>query len=167
MAVFLVRAGASHGQLSVPQTQAFALDGHPVEIPRNLTGPTIFIVGFSRASADATTAWEIPVRRNLANDRLSFYDLPVLERVPGFLHGWVVRSLKGKVPLVLQSRFLPVFSGEAEWKQACGYDDKAPDAAYVLLTDRDGKVLWRTHEPYSAAGFADLKAQAEKQSGRQ
>ena len=102
------------------------------------------------------------MRTRLANNRLNLYDLAILESVPGFMHGWVVHSLHGKVPPILQPRFLPVFEHEKEWKQVCGFDPKTPDAAYVLLTSRDGRVLWKTHDAYSASGFATLQAAARK-----
>ena len=145
----------------LPVLETMALDGHTVVLPRDLMAGTILIVGFSRNSADATTAWEIPVRTRLAQDKIGFYDLAVLASVPGLLRGWIVRSLKGKVPPVLHGRFLPVFSNEAEWKKVCGYDPTKPDAAYVLLADNRGNILWATHEPYGSAAFAMLKARAQ------
>lgn len=102
------------------------------------------------------------MRTKLANATISFYDVAVLASVPGFLHGWVIRAMKSKVPPVLQGRFLPVFSDEFAWKQVCGYDKEKPDAAYVLLVDGTGKVLWQTHEPYGEGKFAELSARARE-----
>ncbi len=148
----------ARAESSLPSTTVVALDSHEVQLPRDLSTVNVLIVGFSRASAEATTAWEIPVRTRLADSKVGFYDVAVLASVPSFFRGWINRSLKKKVPQVLQPRFLPVYTDEAAWKSYCGYDEHAPDAAYVVLTDRAGKVLWQTHEPYGYAIFAGLKA---------
>jgi hypothetical protein len=159
-------AGEASAQ-GIPATQAVALDGHPVSLPRDLPGrATILILGFGRHSKDATTAWEIPVRTRLAQTpAIGFYDMAMISEVPGFMRGMVLRAIKHDVPDVLKPNFLPLTDGEDAWKQAAGYAKDQPEAAYVLLVDHDGRVVWTTHAAYSDSGFAELGQRARRLAG--
>ncbi|HLI75440.1 MAG TPA: hypothetical protein VKV02_00735 [Acidobacteriaceae bacterium] len=143
---------------AIPSTQATALDGHTVVLPRDISGfPAILILGFGRHSADATTAWEKPVRAQLAQPgKLGYYDMAMLAEVPGFVRPLVLRAIKHAVPDVVKPHFLPLTTDEAGWKQVAGYQDAAPEAAYVLLVDAHGNVRWSTHQAYSNAGWQQL-----------
>ena len=143
----------------IPSTKATALDGHDVSLPADLHDRfTVLIVGFGRHSQDATTAWEKPVRTQLAHTPdVGFYDMAMIAEVPGFARSWVVRAIKHDVPDVLKPNFLPLMGQEAEWKQAAGYVSSAPDAAYVLVVDQHGHIRWSTHDPFSDVGWRHLK----------
>lgn len=152
----------AQGGQTIPVTQATALDGRSVSLPQNL-GPhaTVLILGFGKHSADATTAWEKPVRTHLAQaPAISFYDMAMLAEVPGFVRPMVLGSIRHKVPQVLQPNFLPLTSEEDAWKRVARYAPDQPDAAYVMLVDRSGRVLWSTHAAYTDAGFAELGRRA-------
>ena len=147
----------------IPTTTAAALDGRTVVLPRDLDGGvTVLILGFGRNSGDTTTAWEKPIRKSLAGPGIGFFDMPVLAEVPGFVRPFVLRAIRHKVPDVLKPNFVPVTESEADWKRVAGFDQKQPDAAYVLLVDRSGTVQWTTHEAYSADRFQAMAAEARK-----
>jgi hypothetical protein len=148
---------------TIPASSGTALDGHAITLPRDLNHATILILGFSKNSADATTAWEKPVRTSLATTpTIGFYDMPFLEDAPALIRPLIVRSIRKQVPDALKPNFVPLTSGQATWKQLTGYTPSAPDAAYVLLVDHTGHVLWQTHEAYSAARFDELATAARK-----
>lgn len=157
-------ASSAPGVQSIPPLQGTALDGHAVALPRDLPGrANVLILGFSQHSQDTTTAWEQPVRNSLATTpAIGFYDMPCLEDAPSFVRPLIVRSIRRKVPDALKPWFVPMTSGEAAWKQLVGYTDQAPDAAYVLLVDRNGNVRWQTHEPFSPARFDELASAARR-----
>ena len=145
----------------IPSLQISALDGHAVVFPRDLSPVTVLILGFSRNSEPATTAWEKQVRTVFtAAPTSSYYDAAMLAEVPGLFRGFVLRSLRKKVPDFLKPRFLPLTQDEPAWKQAVGYTHDAPDAAYILLVDRTGAIRWSTHQPFTPAAFAELQRQA-------
>ena len=61
----------------VPSIQTKALDGHTVSLPDALPGrATVLILGFGKHSAEATTAWEKPVRTQLAHPLSAFMTWP-------------------------------------------------------------------------------------------
>lgn len=147
---------------SIPSTQAAALDGHAVSLPHDLPAATVLILGFTRHSADATTAWEKPTRTQLAHPpAVTFYDMAMLAEVPRFARGFALRSIRRAVPDLLKPNFLPLTDHEAEWKQTVAFDDHEADAAYVLLVDRKGTVRWSTHQAFSPALFAQLTQAAQ------
>ena len=147
---------------SIPAATGTALDGHTVTLPRDLNAPaTILILGFTQRSADTTTAWEKPIRSNLATPSIHYYDMPFLEEVPAFIRPLVLRSIRKQVPDVLKPRFVPLTSGESTWKQLTHFSaSSAPDAAYVLLVDHTGTVRWQTHDPFTPARFQELSTAA-------
>ena len=147
---------------SIPSVQATALDGHTVALPRDLPIATILIMGFGRHSSDATTAWEKPTRAQFAHTpNVTFYDMAMLAEVPRFARGFAVGRIRKAVPDLLKPNFLPLFDHEDEWKQAAAFDAHQEDAAYVLLVDREGRIGWSTHQPFTQALFAQLTQAAQ------
>ena len=153
--------------LTIPATQTTALDGHTVTLPAALPArATVLILGFGRHSSDATTAWEKPVRTQLAQPpAIGFYDMAMLAEIPSFIRSLALRSIRKQVPDVLKPNFLPLFDHEDDWKRAVGYTPDQPEAAYVILVDKAGRVRWSTHEAFSPAAFNTLRTQAQHLSG--
>jgi hypothetical protein len=148
---------------SIPATHAVALDGHTVELPKELRKATVLVLGFSRNSEAATTAWEKQMLNAPPGEAaLSFYDLPMLAEVPAVLRGMVVRSIRKKIPEKLRPNFVPLTDNEDAWKQLVGFTKQAPDAAYLLLVDHEGVVRWSTHAACTTDKFAELYTEARK-----
>jgi hypothetical protein len=169
-ALLLPASAATSPTTLIPPAQGTALDGRAVTLPRDLPGrASILILGFSQHSADSTTAWEKQVRNNLASAAtpgdhaaIGFLDMPFLEDAPSLIRPLIVRSIRKQVPDVVRPWFVPLTSGEAAWKQLSGFTPKAPDAAYVLLVDRNGQVRWQTHEAFSPERFDELASAARQ-----
>jgi hypothetical protein len=149
---------------TIPASTGTALDGRTISLPRDLPGrATVLILGFSRNSADFTTAWEKPVRTTLAvNPSIGFYDIPFLEDAPSFIRPFILRSIRKQVPDALKPNFVPLTSGQSSWKHLTGFTSAAPDAAYILLVDHSGQVLWQTHDPFTPARFEELASAARR-----
>jgi hypothetical protein len=154
-------ASASAG--SIPTASGNALDGHAVILPRDLSQhATVLILGFTQHSQDATTEWEKATRASFAGTGVAYFDIPFLEDAPGFIRPMIVRSIRKQVPEILRPHFVPLSSGQAAWKQTVGFTSDAANAAYVVLVDRNGEILWQTHQPYSPALFEQLSHAAKK-----
>ena len=121
----------------------------------------MLILGFGRKSVEPTTAWEKPTRTSLAHPpEIGFYDMPMLAEVPGFVRSWILRTIRKQVPEVLKPNLVPITADGDAWKRLAGYDAQQPDAAYVLLVDRNGEVRWSTHEAFTAERFATMAEKA-------
>ena len=163
LTALLLFAASSLPLPTIPAATGTALDGHTVTLPRDLHAPaTILILGFSQHSADATTAWEKPIRDHLATTpSIDYYDMPFLEDAPAFIRPFILRSIRKQVPDLLKPNFLPLTSGESTWKQLTHYaPSTAPDAAYILLVDPTGNIRWQTHDPFTPTRFQQLSTAA-------
>jgi hypothetical protein len=147
---------------TIPTTTGTALDGHTLTLPHDLSTPaTVLIVGFTRGSSDATTAWGKSIRTALATTpAIDYYDIAFLQDAPSFIRPLILRNIRKQVPDALKPHFLPLTSNEAAWKQVVNFSPSAPDAAYVLLIDRSGNIRYLTHEPYTPTRLNDLSTSA-------
>jgi hypothetical protein len=66
--------------------------------------------------------------------------------------------MKSDIPKEKRDRFLVIYSGEKELKEAAGFE--APDDAYLVLIDPNGEVRWRFHGPFSHTKLKEMSAQA-------
>lgn len=151
----------------MPSARLTALDGHAIRLPEQLPGrATVLIIGFGRHSQAATTAWEKPVRLQLAHaPAISFYDMAMLAEVPGFLRTFVINRVRKAVPEVLRPNFIPLIDEEEAWKRFAGYAPDAPEAAYVVVVDSAGVARWSTHAAFTQAGYEQLQQMAQRVAG--
>lgn len=163
-AALCLTAFASHAQTPIPASSGTALDGHTITLPRDLSAPaTVLILGFTRSSPDATTAWEKSVRISLAaTPSIRYLDIAFLEDVPSLMRPLILRSLRHYVPDRVKPCFLPLTAQEALWKQIAGFSSNDPNAAYILLVDPSGRVHWQTHLPLTPDRFNELAAAARQ-----
>jgi hypothetical protein len=149
---------------TIPATTGTALSGHTVTLPHDLSAPaTILILGFTRGSSSATTAWEKSIRASLATtSAIDVYDIAFLQDAPSFIRPLILRDLRKQVPDSLKPHFLPLTTNEAAWKQAVNFSPSAPDAAYILLIDHSGNIRYRTHDPLTPALLNDLATAARQ-----
>ena len=153
-----------HGQTvptRIPPTHGTVLSGETVDLPEGLKGKVgVLVLGFSRTSGDAVAEWGKKLFRDYnGSTAVSYYEISVLEAVPGILRGYVVRKISESVPSVAKSHFLPVLDHEKEWKAAAGF--KPSDDVYVLVVDGAGVVRARVAGVASDANFAEVKRQVD------
>lgn len=141
---------------TIPTTHGTLLSGKEITIPQDLLSPVnILIVGFSQKSGDMSTAWDKKIRPTIAsNSNISCYEVPNLSGAPKLVRGFIIRGIKKDTPDSVQAYFLPVFEHEEEWKIAAGF--RAPDDAYILVVNRQGEILWKTHGAVSDQALKDL-----------
>lgn len=137
-----------------PSIQGENLLGKKVTVPEAWNGhSTVVVIGFTHASQTQTKAWAARLR-----SEFNTYSIAVLEDAPRLVRGMAVRGIKGDVPQSDRDRFLVIFQGEKELKQAVGFE--RPDDAYLVLVDSSGLIRWRFHGPLSESAFDELKTQS-------
>ncbi len=146
----------------IPAVHAEALDGSKVVLPRpDQSQVLLLVLGFSSKSSAAFESWDkylAPAYRN--NSRIAYYQLPVLEGVPHLLLGLIENGMRRKIPPASYARFAPLMTEKAAWKKVVDYS--SPDAAYLVLADGFGNVVWQTHAPPTTAALAELRAAVTK-----
>jgi hypothetical protein len=156
--LILVSAVAQTGQ-PMPTVTGESLAGHKVVLPDAARGSVaVLIFGFSKASKTPTSAWAKRLSRDFPIDTgFQIYQLPVLEDVPRLFRGMVISGIKKGVPENIRDRFVPILDGEAELKKAVDY--REPDDAYLVLLDRNSKVVRQAHGAMSDAAYASLQTE--------
>jgi len=138
-----------------PEIQAETLSGKRVALPADVQGkPTLFVIGFTRASKDQTGYWS----KKIPSDMVNFYSIAVLEDVPRLVRPAVTHAMKSDTAKEKRDRFLLVYSKEKELKEAVGFEK--PDDAYLILIGPDGEVRWRFHGPFSHTTMSEMRTQA-------
>jgi hypothetical protein len=150
-----------HAQ-SIPSVKAKALDDSEVILPKPGSQQLLILVlGFSHKSGDTCTAWGKRLRADYSSDpHAVVYQLPELQSAPPFVRGMILHGMRKDVPPAEQSRYVPLYDHESDWKKTVNFS--APDDPYLLVASPDGHVLWQTHGPVTDAAYADLKAAVAK-----
>jgi hypothetical protein len=145
--------GAAYGQQSIPAIEGETLSGKKVSLPAAAGGqPALLIIGFTHGSEAQTKAWSQRVR-----DRFPVWSIAVLDDVPGLVRGMVKHGIRSGTPKEQYDRFVLVYRGEKELKQAAGFEK--PDEAYLLVIDKTGTIQLRLHGPVSDAAVQQVGAQ--------
>ena len=153
-AIGALSIGVSLGADLFPATPAETLTGKKVDLPAIAKGRVaVLVIGFTHASQNQTKPWGQKIPREIET-----YPVAVLEDVPKLFRGMASGGIKSSVAADARERFLLVYKGEKEMKQAVGFDQ--PDDAYVVLLDPQGAIRWRFHGAVTDAALAELKSQA-------
>lgn len=156
LAAVSVCVAPTNGQ-SIPPINAKALDDSQVVLPKpGSTQLLILVVGFSHKSGDNCAPWGKRLSAEFHSDpRAEYYQLPVLAGAPSFVRPMILKGMRKGVPASEQSRFVPVYDHEADWKKLVSFS--APDDPYIVLTRPDGSIVWQTHGLLNEPSYSDLK----------
>ena len=141
--------GAAFGQPGFPRIQGETLAGKKVELPGAFGGQVVVVMGFTHGSQAQTKVWGQRLRGQGA------WSVAVLQDVPRLVRGMVVHGIKSGTPKEEYDRFLLVYSGEKELKDAAGVE--TPDDAYVMVVDGTGAIRWRFHGPATDAAVREVQ----------
>jgi hypothetical protein len=147
--------------VQIPPVHGTTLSGDKVDLPDALKGKVgVLVVGFSHESRDNVAAWGKRIAGDYKGSAgVLYYEMPMLESVPGMLRGFVTKKIAEAVPDAGKSRFVPVADHEKDWKKITGY--KGGDDAYLVVVDSMGMVRWKLQGAASDANEAELKRQVE------
>jgi hypothetical protein len=141
----------------IPELHAQSLAETKVDLPGGLKGKIgILILGFSKQASSQSRTWGDSITRDFGSDaRVVYYQMPVLAEAPGFVRGFIVDSIRKSLPDSQRSHFVPILKDAAPWKSVAGFS--GGDDAYLVLTDANGQVQWRTHGAPQAETYNELK----------
>jgi hypothetical protein len=139
----------------LPSVTAYALDKAKVTLPADFATPlNLLILSFQRDQQPVVDGW-LPLVNAGATPRIQTWLLPISQRENGVYRWWLNASLRGSqaasqprhntVPLYVDKRqFLNSLQVASEQQ------------VVVLLTDRAGRVLWRSAGPLTDGKKADF-----------
>jgi hypothetical protein len=142
----------------VPTVSAKRLDQRTVVLPQQLPAErTLALVAFGRGHRDEINSWIQGLRLD-SDSTIPWFKMPVLND-PGSenARGDIENKLLARHPKeVDRSRLVPVFTDREAFIRAAGL---TTDHAWVLVLNREGKVLARAQGQYDEA-----KAQALRET---
>ena len=154
--LFAASLFAQHFPIANVQTLTEKKISLPADLP---PGQSLLVIGFTQKSQTNSEAWSKQLKADLGKDFV-FYSIAVLEDAPRLLRGIITGSIKKSVPKDDQDRFLIVTKGQKDLKIAFGFDKAAQDDAYLILTDKSGKMTWKYHGPPTRALTREIMVQS-------
>ena len=146
---------------SIPATNAETFSGVKVVFPDTLKGKvSILVLSFTEKAGGIAAGWEQKIGRDYGkNDRVAYYELPVLEDVPWLIRPMVIAGIKSQIPSTERPRFVPIVDNSQQWKQLVQYKDA--DDAYILVLDPSSQIVYRFHGAISDAGYHDFRMKTD------
>lgn len=163
LTVSLTQAFGQNGH-ALPRIEGQSFAGQEVVLPEAASGKVaLLIFGFSKGSKIQTSDWAKKISTDFGTrPGFTLYQLPVLEDVPRLFRGMVISGIKKGVPENQRDRFIPILQGESELKRELQFSESHSDDAYVVLLDRNGKVLKEFHGPPNDPLYSQTKQQIEE-----
>lgn len=154
-------AGRADAADLFPSLPATTLSERTMQLPADLPPvPVLFIVGFSRAARAQTQPWSTRIHKVFsARTDMGYYQAAVIEDVPRLMRGVVSSRIRSGVSQDLHNRFVLISEQAEQWKKLADATD--PNSAYLLLLDRDRRVIWRSAGPLTEQHYATFAARLE------
>lgn len=139
----------------MPPLQGEYLNGQRANLPHDSSGRTaLLMLGFTYESRFAVEAWAKRFRQDFGNrPKVAFFEIPMIGGLARLGKWFNDRGMRQGTPKTDYGNVITVYGGTDAWKQRLGFKD--PNAAYLVLIDRSGKVIWRYagafgEDPYKA-----------------
>lgn len=141
---------------ALPPLKGTDLAGREVVLPAAAHGRVgILMFGFSYGSRTAVESWAHHVQGRWAADpRVAWYQLPMVGGLARLAKPFITGGMRKETPEAYRGNSVVVFGGTGPWKERLGVDDDR--AAYLVVTDRNGRVQWRHAGDFGPAGAEAL-----------
>lgn len=148
----------------MPRLGAETLAGQRIVLPHELAAVSVLVAGYTKESRKQTEPW---VRRLREEARIAgkatVYEVAILDGVPSFIRGMILRQMRSGVSAARQKEYLVVTENVETWRSLLG--PTGDDDACILLMRTNGVVLWRTHGPVNDGAFEALIRNGLSSSG--
>ena len=144
---------------TLPPLRGGFLTGRTALLPRDAFGRVaLLLLGFTYESRFAVEAWTKRFREEFdQNSKVTFYEIPMVGGLAR-LWKWVIDSgMRSGTPKADRGNVITVYGGTDAWKQRVGFSD--PNAAYLILIDGAGKVVWQFSGGFDETSYRQLSAQ--------
>jgi hypothetical protein len=162
------RAGEARLRIGdeLPPLRGHFLTGRAAELPVAARGRVaLAVLGFSYGSRVAVEAWVARFREDFGSDSaVTFYEVPVMGGAARLARPFIDGGMRRGTPPALHEHVITVWGEAGAWKRRMGHAD--PDAAYLALLDREGRVLWLHQGAFDAEAYAALAAATRRERAR-
>ena len=140
----------------LPELRGEFLNGRTAVLPHGCAGRfALLLLGFTYDSRFAVEAWANAFREQFkAYPQVAYYEIPMIGGL-AWLGKWFIDSgMRRGTPKADWEHVITVYSGTDNWKRRVGYRD--PKAAYLILLDPRGNVVWRYAGDFDVKAFRGL-----------
>jgi hypothetical protein len=139
----------------LPPVTAYALNRAKVTLPTDFAAPlNLLILFFQRDQQSVVDGW-LPVLTPATPSTVQTWVLPISPRSNGLYKWWLNASLRGSLsPSQQRSYTVPLYVDKVKFLRSLQVSSE--QEVVLLLTDKAGRVLWRTAGPVTDGKKAAL-----------
>ena len=151
-------AGLAIGD-TLPTLRGEFLSGRPAVLPQASSGRVaLLLLGFTYDSRFAVEAWTRRFRQEFDQQpKVTFYEIPMIGGIARLGKWFIDSGMRRGTPKADHENVITVYGGTDSWKQRVSYGD--PGAAYLILIDRNGKVVWRHSGAFDEEQYKSLSSE--------
>lgn len=163
--MFLAAASLTAAELPLgerlPTLKGEFLTGRAAVLPEAAAGRVALLaLGFSYDSRLAVEAWVKQFRAGYGNNaQVTFYEIPMISGMAQLGKWFIDSGMRRGTPKADHEHVITVYGGSGPWKERLGF--RAPDAAYLILLDKNGLVQWRYHGAFNDAEYKQLSTKMD------
>ncbi len=128
-------------------------------LPRDFAGErNVVFVAFLQKQQKDVDSW-VPFVKPLVGRTpgTEFYEIPTIKRMVAPMRWMINSGMRGGIDdLGARERTITLYIDKEPFKRSLAITDE--NTLHVMIIDRDGRVLWRTTGPFSAAKGTELEA---------
>lgn len=150
----------------LPTLEGEFLTGRKARLPEDCSGRVALLAfGFTYDSRFAVEDWAKRFRADYGeNPHVTFYEIPMIGGMARLGKWFIDGGMRRGTAEADREHVITVYGGVDPWKERFGF--KAPDAAYLVLLDRNGTVRWRQSGAFDEAGYKRLSDKVAGLLGR-
>jgi len=143
------RLPAMHGEF---------LTGRTAVLPDVASGRiAILLLGFTYDARYAVEEWARHFALFKNDPRVTFYEIPMIDGLARLGKWFIDNGMRRGTPESDYERVITVYGGTDPWKRLVDFRD--PKAAYLILLDRDGSVVWNYSGAYDHVAYRRLASE--------
>jgi hypothetical protein len=136
--------------MQFPNVSGSNLQRTKLTLPQDFQGDrNLVLIAFQQWQQTQVDTW-IPFARQLeeAYPAVRYYELPTIQRLNTLARTFINEGMRAGIPdLVARERTITLYLDKKAFREALQLPGE--DDIYVLLLDRQGRVLWRTEGAFT------------------
>lgn len=150
-------------QSMFPQVRGSSLKKEVVVLPDHYLGkPTLLLIGYVQKAQFDIDRWILGALQ--AGVKAEIVEVPTIAgMMPQMVQSFIDNGMRSGIPQGDWGSVVTVYEDAPKIIAALGND--RPQSAYVVLLDREGRIVWTTNTGYSAGQILEVKAKVEELNG--
>lgn len=141
----------------LPRVTAYALDKSKVTLPADFSAPlNLLILSFKPDQQEAAQSW-LAAAHDAEQAKVQTWTLPISGREDHLYRWWLNTSIRGNTPPgESKHNIVPLYVNKASFLKSLAIGSEKE--VVVLLTDKTGRVLWRSSGAASGEKQSSLRS---------